>query len=513
MKFNTFLKKTALAAAIATVSFGASAGTMTVTTPTVLANEIFGSNSETTVISMPEMAFTSTKVQSAAVNNSSTIKLTLGGDVIFGEVYDDPAKWAAQGIVVKSGTTLLSALNATVSAGGTNNDNQITITITDNTGIDLQDLKLSGFKVKNLKSALERLGAGTTRWTTAALEVRAQPGALPSDFDNTAKTNVIASINGIVMTGAANGYTTAAPTERARINVADDQLKFTTSVGTPSATDFNPGQTSLRLGDLTIARGKLGLVEANKEDGTPFDFTGSDTLTLALAGTAALSGYGQFYLTTDGTCTNSAATKVATGTATAGSLNVPVTFTGTAVLGQPLQLCVEKTGTERIAESGIQANFSVGYYSVRYTNSEANIDYGRVLRNGCQVTLFNLPNVNAADNAFIRFTNTTTQVGQVTATVWAENGNKLDQDVELTPKLGAHATTVFHTNQGQATGVYLGDALPLFAASTGRSRIVLQGAFANCEALGLVRSANGTLVNMTSTVYSGSENGTSNTTN
>lgn len=515
MKFNTLLTKTALAAAIATVSFGASAGLMTVTNPTVLANEIFGNQSETTIIQMPAMAFTSTTVTSLPVNNVSTIKLTLGGDVIFGEVYDDPAKWAAQNIIVTVGGVLLDASNASVSAGGTSNDNQITINIVNGVGMDLKAINLAGFKVKNLKSSLERVGAGATRWTSAALEVRNNPGATAADFDNTQATNVIASINGITLTSAANGYTTAALTERARINVADEQKKFTTTVGTTSATDFAPGQNSLRLGDLTIQRGALGLLPASKEDGTLFDFTGSDTLTLALEGTNDLTGYGQFYLTTDATCTN--ANKVGTGSAAAATnTSVPLTLTSTAVLGTPLQLCAQATGTARIAESGIAANLNVKYYSVRYTNSEANADYGRVLRNGCQVSLFNLPNVNAADNAFIRFTNTSELAGQVNAFVWTEDGRQLDLDKEVFASLGKHETVVLHTNAAQqGTGVYLGDALPAFGAeTTGRARIVLQGAFPSCEALGLVRgAAGGPLTNMTSTVYSGSSNNTSNTSN
>lgn len=514
MKFNTLLKKSALAAAIATVSFGASAGTMTVATPTVLANEIFGEQSETTIIQMPSMAFTSTTITSLPVDNVSTIKLTLGGDVIFGEVYDDPAKWAAQNIIVTVGGVLLNATNASVSAGGTSNDNQITINIVNGAGMDLQAINLSGFKVKNLKSSLERVGAGSTRWTTAALEVRNNPGNTAADFDNTVATDVIASINGVTLTSAANGYTTAALTERARINVADEQKKFTTSVGTPSATDFGPGQNSLRLGDLTIQRGVLGALPASKEDGTLFDFTGSDTLTLALSGTNDLTGYGEFYLTTDATCTN--ANKVATGSAAAATnTSVPLTLTNTAILGAPLQLCAQATGTQRIAEAGIAANLNVKYYSVRYTNSEATADYGRVLRNGCQVSLFNLPNVDAADNAFIRFTNTSELAGQVNAFVWTEDGRQLDLDKEVFSSLGKHQTVVLHTNAAQkGSGVYLGDALPTFGAeTTGRARIVLQGAFPSCEALGLVRSSNGTLVNMTSTVYSGSENNTSNTSN
>ena len=113
MKFNTMLKKTALAAAIATVSFGASAaGTLTVVKPTVLANEIFGTGSETTTIAMPEMKFVSTDITALPVADVSTVKLTLGNVAIFGFNYDDPDKWATQGVVVKVGGVTLDKTNA-----------------------------------------------------------------------------------------------------------------------------------------------------------------------------------------------------------------------------------------------------------------------------------------------------------------------------------------------------------------------------------------------------------------
>src|SRR5690606_41700081 len=94
------------------------------------------------------------------------------------------------------------------------------------------------------------------------------------------------------------------------------------------------------------------------------------------------------------------------------------------------------------------------YFSARYPESRDVLGMERVLRNGCQVTLFNLPNVNAADNAFIRFTNTSNLEGQVNAYVWTEDGEQVDVGAEVLSNLDAHATAVFHTNAGQSTGVY-----------------------------------------------------------
>lgn len=61
MKINSLVAKTALAAAIAGASFAVSAKTIDLgvggTGPVVLANEIFGNNSNTTIVQLPELVF------------------------------------------------------------------------------------------------------------------------------------------------------------------------------------------------------------------------------------------------------------------------------------------------------------------------------------------------------------------------------------------------------------------------------------------------------------------------
>lgn len=513
MTFNNFIKKTALAAAIATVSFGASAaGTLTIATPAVLANDIFGTASETTLASLPNMSFVSTTLNSS-VPNVSTIKLTLGGDVIFGEVYDNPANWLAQGIAIVVDGSILNGTTASVTAGGTSNDNQITIQLKAPLGVrNLKNpITLTGLKVKQLTS---ELAPGKNGEVTVAIEVRADVlGNTSASIDTSGAEVAIKSIDGVVLTAAQSDYSLGG--DRARINVTDKQKNFTVLTGAAAADSFVAGQNFIDFGTLTIARNTLVAIPAKKEDGTLFDFVGADKISLNLVGSNDLSGFGQFFLSSNTSCAATLpAEKLATGTPGAGAKTVAVKFTNAPVLGQTLQLCAEATGTKVIEQqTAVTATLDVDYFSSRYVDFTRNASYGAVLRNGCQVTLFNLPNVNAADNAFIRFTNTSDKSGEVNATVWSEAGVRLDSGSLISANLDAHATTVFHTNKGQTTGVYLGDVLPEFAASTGRSRIVLEGAFANCEALGLVRSANGTLVNMTSTVYSGGKNGTSNTTN
>lgn len=536
MKFNTLLKKSALAVAIATVSFGASAGSLTIANPTVLANEIFGAGSETTSIRLPSAVFASTTTAlSTTPLNSTTIKLTLGGAATFAENYQDPTVWAVQGITVTAGAgdILVAPTDILDITGGTANDNQITITLKSNADLVLltsglatqnaTNIKLEGFKVKNLKSALERKGAGKLEVSTATVEVR-QPGL----FENTPTAVAFASINGVALEPAPTGYT-AVPGGRSRIQVDAEQKKFTATPGVGAAGDFDGALAvnDLTLGDVVVKRGLVGTnafgvpaaADAKKESGAPFDFTGGDTVSLTLSSDVPYANYGNVYVTSAPACAPVPASVIADFSVTDPAVTTKQVEVPTSDIdlsgATTWKLCAVVDGTKRIPEANFDLGLKATYYNARYTESVGAADYGKVLRNGCQVTLFNLPNVNAADDAFIRFTNTSLKAGEVNAYVWDESGNQLDLGAKVIDSLDKHATVVLHTNAAQqGTGVYLGDVLPEFAASTGRSRIVLEGAFASCEALGLVRGANGgPLTNMTSTVYSGGSNNTSNTSN
>lgn len=527
MKINTMLKKTALAAAIATVSFGASAaGTLTVDQPTVLANEIFGTGSETTTIAMPEMKFVSTDITAQPVENVSTVKLTLGNVAIFGDNYDDPAKWAAQGVAVKVGGVALNNTNAKVTAGGTSNDNQVTITITDAAAVtDMQNITVSGFKVKNLKTLLERVGESSIRKTSATLEVRNNTTSNgPADYATAKAEEVIVAINGVVFSS------TNTVDNREMLNIMKGQENFTIAKGTLAKSDFGPGQPHVTLGTLDVKRGVYDTIKASKEDGTLFDLTGSDKLTITFSAESELDSYAGagLYLAKAGTACGAAAQKIAPKSIAGQSAEFELTGND-VTLDQSLAVCVEATGKRMEELKSLTANAEIAqgdYYSARYTNSKGGpLPYGSIGASGCTVTLFNLPNVGAKDKGFLRLTNTSVYPGKVSATVWAQNGDKLETETKILDTLAPHATAIFHTNPAQATNlatnqIYLGDSLTGFVeGETGRSRIILQGAFPSCEALGLIRSENGTLVNMTSTVsstagaVSAPSNNTSNTQN
>ena len=553
MKINSLIAKTALAAAIAGASFAASAGTLTVPTPSVLANEIFGAGSETTSIRLPTVNFTADATLPATVNAQpaaeATFKLTLGGNAVFAENYQDPDQWTSQGVSLQVWDTAAGALIPLAVAvgdadikdvtGGTAGDNQITITFNTVAAATnllattvLNQVEISGLKVQNLKGALERQGTGRQRASVVTAEVRVDP-VVGTNFENTNAPAAFVSVDGVQIDRTVTTVTDYATVGgRERIQVASTQLEFTGLTGPAASGDFDPttAKPDLYLGDFTVVRGQtvvnpaLGIAAgtaAGKETGVAFDFTGQDTMTFTLNSDTDFSNYGNLFLT-PGAASCGGAYAPATDyrfTVNQNTVTVPTALVNIAAPGAAFSLCghlgASGVAANKIPEASFSLAMDVDYFNVRYTDSHDDIDYGRVLRNGCQVTLFNVPNVNAADKGFVRLTNTSNLPGEVNAYIWNEAGEQKDVSAQLLDNLDAHATTIFSTDASNANAVYLGDVLPEFAAETsGRGRLVIQGAFPSCEALGLIRSSQGTLTNMTSTTNSsGTTAGTSNTSN
>lgn len=548
MKINSLVAKTALAAAIAGASFAASAGTLTLTTanqPSVVAVELFTGDpaSDNTSITLPSITFTPDATWLAAnVGTSTTIKLTLANThAVFAADYNNPGAWAAQGVkvTVDGGTTALDASTASVEAAGNQGDNVIIIKVP--AGIAAgQTVTIEGLKVWNLRNTHKDL-SGTTE---VNVELTATTGIVDSD------DNLIAiyTAKGVTLDGKSTNYKGGAGSSRGYIEVDSTQQLFTDAVSTAAAlgtdlgwNDFDTASiphrdlfdktqavNQLYFGEFELKRGEVNIGTtaapvmrpAGNEQGNNFQISGGDRVTLTLnADGADLRDYGLALHPQPAAVTTNPCSLAKISTTTYNADGTVATITGAAALGTKYNLCATVSGNDTLNTlSNLQANVAVKYTNVRYGESKGTLDYGPVYRNGCSVTLFNLPNPNAQDSAMIRFTNTSsgTQEGEVTVTVWGEDGQKLDQSVSVLPNLKTHATAILHTNANLAdteNRVYLGDALEGFGASTGRSRIIVDGAFPSCEALGMVRSENGTLVNMTSTVYSDSTNNTSNTSN
>jgi hypothetical protein len=530
MKFNTIVKKSALAVAISAASVSAFAGVHTVTPASgiVLANEIFGAGSEDTLVAIP---VTNYVVANNAIltGEVATVKYTLDKGAVFGEDLSDIDKWAASNATLEF--TFDSAATATVvtvggagapytqnadytievDQGGAIGDNTVTFKITavKAAAATLDDVELGQVRVKNLTSALER--GVTNPNVRLGAEFR---NVNQATTDTQQAVVVLRSQDGVELTGNVTDYTVGGG--RARIDVADTELTFTGSTagetGLNASQDFDETNnvTFVTLGGLQVARTTYaaGAEVVKKENGDDFDFQGSDEPVITLSSTAPLAAYSAVYLRNTGACSGTTAGTDFVGQVNAAGDAVSINLQGetTVELEAGYNVCAIAAGNVAIPESTFTAELNVDYFNPRYTDSQDVLGYGPVLRNGCQVTLFNLPNVNAQDNAFIRLTNVSELPGAVRAFVWTQDGQQIDLNSEVSATLAAHATEVFHTNANLASGVYLGDVLPTYGATNeGRHRLVLQGAFPACEALGLVRSPNGTLTNMTSTTYSGDD--------
>lgn len=546
------IAKSALALTIAAISTGAFAGTTTAVTK-YFAQDIFGDgnaavngsslSSNDTLIATPTATYAidSGNTHVLANGNQFTVKFTLGGSAVFGEDLSDIAKWTAStanvtfGFAATTGVAPTSTVvdgalggdyTVVVDSGGAIGDNTVVFKVTAVAApvdVALTNVVLTQVKVKNLAATL---GAGSVKNASSKVALGAEfqvlSGADAGLTDTAVAKDLLASKPVLVVGGTA---TTDA--QRPLIQVASAEKKFTGSLGNAAKSDYDDGTAVayINLGTLKVARAQYdsdgnGTDDApvNKENGLAFDYQGSDTIKVKLTSATGWAAYDKVYLTT-AACNAAAGLN---GASTGNDLTIDVTGQTTAQLEAGYNVCAVAKTTAVIPETNsITATVTADFFNSRYMNDEATKEYGVIRRNGCSISLFNLPNVNAADDGFIRFTNVSGIAGSVRASVWKEDGTTSDVDVEVASTIPAHGTLVFHTAADQQTGVYLGSKLPGFGAlTTGRTRIILTGAFPACEALGLVRSGNGPLVNMTSTTYSGDAaqfgadtNGTSNTKN
>lgn len=544
------IAKSAMAIAIAAISGGAFAGTTTAVTK-YFAQDIFGDgnvavngsslSSNDTLIATPTATYSIDVANNHtfAAADEFTIKFTLGGSAVFGEDLSDIAKWGAStanvvfGFAPTTGVAPAATVQddagvnytVVVDSGGAIGDNTVVFKITAVTpgaNVALTNVVLTQVKVKNLASTLGA-GAVTNASSKVALgaEFQVLSGADAGLTDTAVAKDLLASKPVLVL-----GGTATTDLQRPLIQVASAEMKFTGTVGNAAKSDYDATTSVnyINLGTLTVARATydsdgLGTqAPVNKENGLAFDYQGSDSIKVKLTSATGWSAYDKVFLTT-ALC--SAATGL-NGASTGNDLTVDVTGQTTAQLEAGYNVCAIAKTTAVIPETNsITATATADFFNSRYMNDEATKEYGVIRRNGCSVTLFNLPNVNAADDAFIRLTNVSAIAGSVRASVWKEDGTTSDVDQEVAATIPAHGTLVLHTAADQTSGIYLGSKLPGFGALTsGRGRIILTGAFPACEALGLVRTPAGVLTNMTSTTYSGDAaqfgadtNGTSNTKN
>lgn len=506
----------------------------------VLADVIFGNGkpgtgSEETLITAPSVTFDLTNGganvgDDGTIASVATIKFTLGGGAVFGEDLSTTTL-----VDASNGGTGAFSLNENggntgityqVVQGGAIGDNTITFELTFGADGDiLEGATFEGYAVKNLTSALNpdsaskmvQLGveyvesvdngpdaiASTATDTPLVIFGSQAPvdlEATPVDFTSTVRINV------------GNGETTFTDANSNFTSAEDGRSDFDPA-GDVSLVSLGTLQLSLEDVDTTVfTTAPVGKVK--KENGDDFDFQGGDVHSLSFAvGLGQLQEGSTVFLSSSADCSTTAFTANTISDDELTSFDIEISGT-TTELTSPYEVCYQvKTGTDAdtIPEVGmITATWNIDFFNARYDNVEESAgEFGDLLRNGCIASFFNVPAVGNSDMAYIRLTNTsTTNEGDIRGTLYAQDGTVLgQQDLTIAPDLAVHATQIFSTegaDRTTASGQEIIDIESAFGVDgateyKGRARLVLKGAFDTCEGQGLIRTAGGSLFNMTST--------------
>jgi hypothetical protein len=581
------LYKSTLALAVAVASTGAFAGSFDVDDgKTMLADEVFGFDSDKTLVDIPDTTFLplfSTLLglsdgQSVDDGDTWTIKYTLDSGVEFGEDLTNIDDWANQNLLLSfafSGTakevvdglpdpTITNWIidvggndtagnwvdecgaNISVDAGGAIGDNTVSFLVEieddanavvpdpgNNDGslydcsIDTDEIvRAGGFDVYQLKDPLER-------GTNQAVKLGVETLHNGSTADTAPAQEVLDSQYGI-RSSRPRLTTYACGGGRSMISVLASETSFTGMTGCAAASDFATTTNSIDFGDYTIYRTMYNGDVVKDEDGQDFTFNANDTVTVVANTGTNWNGYSSVFLRmgTGSSCTGGGSDYP--GVFNVGKTTATINLTGVPIsdLESGFTFCGRSGAGTLSTTPSISLDMTVTYFDPRYTISEDVEQYGPVERNGCQVTLFNVPHPQAGDKAYIRLTNISDTVGgEVSASIWTQGGTQIDADSLLVSNLPAHATAVLTSDTSASGGVYpavvyLGDSMTTYdSVTSGRHRIEVEGAFPACEAMGLIRTPAGVLTNMTSTTYAGDStswggasssqpaNGTTNTSN
>ena len=545
-------KKTALAMSVAAMSATtAMAGTLdfnggdrTVVLADVIFGVVEGTGSQETLITAPSVEFTLDGVgDEGAGAGVATIKYTLGGGAVFGEDLSTTAlvnnSNGGAGAFTANVSTAIEADSATfeVVQGGAIGDNTITFEITFVDAADgsviLTDTVFEGYAVKNLTDALnpqstsKQVKLGVEYVEVADTIVGDTVNATATDtpltvFASQAPVDLVANIEDVLDNGI-------------RINVGNAERTFTDA----GINDFDPAgdDTVVFLGTLQLELQDVAGFGYNadatppttgekiaKENGDEFDFQGGDSHGLAFSvASGSLQDGSTFSLRapSGGACTGAVFTSNAIDDTELTAFTLSVSGTTTELTSE-YEVCYSVTGAEGdlIPEAaGIKAEWTIDFFNARYDNVELEAgDFGELQRNGCIASFFNVPAVGNADTAYIRLTNTSSSnVGDIRGTLYAQDGTVLGQDVTIAPALATSATQIFSTEGENRTTAADQDIIDIETAFDvdgateykGRARLVLKGAFDTCEGQGLIRTSGGSLFNMTSTTQ-GNEAGGAN---
>lgn len=529
-------KKLLAVAIAATLSAGAAqAGTLAISNNGAkvpqFATHIFGTGSDAQTIYLPNLVY----VAKAPVAAGKEIRFNLLDGALFGKQVKVShfAVNAGGNVDTNDGTDA----DVQIVSGGSVGSFHVTVklaealaagdTVTLFTGGELANLDddtyanftLAAAAVNPLtnveiKTAAKLGTAGTTISASVSIE---------GGIDPTPAVVVATSADPLKLTVSATDIAAAAANT---INMADSDKLFSVGAGFGSTSLATPGQTFNHAGKFTLAVNtnnydflvfdglatnaatnlaagavasgtKTTLTQISDPAGNQYAPDGADTVTLSLAAGSAtgFNSLSKVWLDA-GLCDadNAGAFKNLTiGSVPASGSQTATVDISTIAYGTPYNICTVAKSTVAIEPQKFVA-------TVNYENAEPTFkdqpytgDAATWVRNGCAAAFFNVTSANgtAADETFLRLTNTTNSAGPVRVRAWAQDGSNLGADgALLSNELKGHATAVFTPEQVRAAlGV---------SAWTGRARVVLFGGFNSCVGQNMTR-AGGVLINSTPT--------------
>lgn len=513
------------------------------------AQEIFGSRSEETSFDIPNLRYEIDPIRAASIVEGATIKLTFDRTTVVFQNAVASNQIRLGGMPAGQGFTITS--NA-----GSGSDNNFEIRVDDVGALHLNSNPVVHFDFRTLKpdtllpAKATRL-RGTLQGDSSFLSQSITPIVPLVENPPTERsfqvTVTVQVDNTSGPTGSTAGNDSALPliiytslpavwwdvwaTNNGRVNhpidLVNQDLTFDVNTGTVDANRY--GVNYAQLGRIRLGINPDTLNEMGQ---TVFGLSGSDQVTTAVTGN--FSGLARLGLVPEGTstCANYATnSSVAAHEFVIDAANLDADGNGrlavaldNADVNKVYNVCVVSDGV-----NAMKANYQfaveplkVNFGNLRYVDRlipGGNLD--SFWKNSCVASLFNLPSSSVADQFFIRLTNTSDngRDGRVRGVLYTQDGTRYpavgsayiaDQDGKSVLK--PHETGIYTAAQvAQAFGVDTSN----WNGVGGRARLVLEGEFPVCEALGLIRASNGILTNMTATTQGNhnSDEGPSSTVN
>lgn len=326
------------------------------------------------------------------------------------------------------------------------------------------------------------LASGITVASGSHTDIRAgityQYGTLSSGSNSAA---IITWVKG------ASAAIVGATTLTAMVTAGFMTITNTTSVTGSLGTITYSGNGSGRIAGTDVTAGAAAAISAT-------DILTSASITLAGDALAVAKTTGGVYLVSG---TSDCVTATILASANAGA---SVTFGTTAGVGVDPSLstagykvCITFNGTAAIPAGSITATltgFANSGYSATTTFSANTV--GTITRNGSSTRAMNIPAANNADQAFVRVTNTSAIAGKVYGTLYGQDGVVLgtaNSVLATAAEFLTNATLVFDAATLKAK-------LGISSDWTGRAQLVITAETPAMRAQNLVRTANGTLVNV-----------------